>query len=140
TFSNTRFEGTAETGMKLLNPMGSAESSGSLENRRGKYPDSGSVITDHYTGIGEVMGVYYLADLFYRIRRPFQVRRSLSLTWEDLKTHNTIFLGSPAENLILREQLPQTQDFLFKVIKSADHPPTFGIENTKVQPGEQPVY
>src|SRR5262249_52151577 len=93
-FSNTMFEGTAEAGMKLLKPMASTPPNEALKN-----PDThNKVITEHYTGIGEVMGVYALTDFFARANHAFRVKRSLLLTWDDFKTGNIVILGSPAEN------------------------------------------
>jgi hypothetical protein len=61
------------------------------------------------------MGVYSLGgNVFWKAGHSFRVKRSLLLTWDDLKTENIVFLGSPAENLLLRE-LPQKQDFVFQI-------------------------
>lgn len=147
-FSNTLFEGTAETGMKLMMPLDKrvqgvgepAIAPGSHDSQSAK--DS-SVVTDHYTGVGEVMGMYAISSLFSKAGRQFRVKRSLLLTWDDLTAANIVFLGSPAENLLLRD-LPQHQDFVFRVIdpgvESGVDRPTFGIVNTKPRPGEQNFY
>ena len=137
-FSNTLFEGTAETGMRLLKPLDSP--SRRLGARNSAASDNGaSVVTEHYTGVGEAMGIYFLADLFAKAHQPFRVKRSLLLMWDDLKTENIIVLGSPAENLILRE-LPQEQDFVFRVLKDESGHETFGIVNTKPKAGDREVY
>jgi hypothetical protein len=136
-FSNTQFEGTAETGMKLLRPMDSPILG---EENRGAGPRAGgSTITEHYTGVGEVMGVYALGDLFYKAGCSLRVKRSLLLTWDDLKTENIVVLGSPAENLLLRD-LPRAQDFVFRVMQDEDQRPALGLVNTKPNPGERQVY
>jgi hypothetical protein len=134
-FSNTQFEGTAETGMKLFRPMSPATKSAAPESAT----DSSRTITEHYTGIGEVMGVYALADFFSRARYPFKVKRSLLLTWDDLKSNNIVILGSSAENYLLRD-LPQQQDFVFGVVKDETNNLSFGVINTKPQAGEQRYY
>src|SRR5262249_54292420 len=134
-FSNTMFEGTAEAGMKLLKPMASTPPNEALKN-----PDThNKVITEHYTGIGEVMGVYALTDFFARANHAFRVKRSLLLTWDDFKTGNIVILGSPAENYLLRD-LPQQQDFVFRMIKDENGKESFGVVNTKPREGEQPLY
>ncbi len=141
-FSNALFRGTAETGMKILKPMGSAPTnvgSPAASQTSGVKEDSESVVTDHYTGIGEVLGVYSLADLFYKASRSIRVKRSLMLTWDDLKTENIIILGSPAENFVLRD-LPQQQDFVFQPLKDDKQNMSLGIVNTKPKPGEQATY
>jgi hypothetical protein len=136
-FSNTQFEGTAETGMKLLRPMDSPILG--EENRGAGVRAAGSTITEHYTGVGEVMGVYALGDLFYKAGCSLRVKRSLLLTWDDLKTENIVVLGSPAENLLLRD-LPRAQDFVFRVMQDEDRRPALGLVNTKPGPGEREVY
>lgn len=134
-FSNALFRGTAETGMKVMNPIGSPATA----QPSGVKNDSESVITDHYTGIGEVLGVYSLGDLFYKASRSIRVKRSLMLTWDDLKTENIIILGSPAENFVLRD-LPQQQDFVFQPLKDDKQNMALGIVNTKPKDGEQQTY
>ncbi|MEP7341074.1 MAG: hypothetical protein ABI977_25310, partial [Acidobacteriota bacterium] len=96
-------------------------------------------IIEHYTGIGEVMGAYQLGELLAKLRHASRVKRSLLLNWEDLKTENIVVLGSPAENLFLRD-LPQQQDFLFKPMPDEQGHKSFGIVNTRPQPGEQKLY
>lgn len=141
-FSNTLFQGTAETGMKLLKPLDSpGQSFGASNNAQGSggVEEQNNVVTDHYTGIGEVMGVYSLADFFLKTGHPFRVKRSLLLTWDDVKTENIVVLGSPAENLLLRD-LPQAQDFVFRLLKDDKQQTSFGIANTKPRSGEQTAY
>lgn len=141
-FSNTLFEGTAETGMKLLKPM---DSPGVITGQpaRPLDPVAGSsqapAVTEHYTGVGEAMGIYFLADLFYNVGHPFRVKRSLLLTWDDLKTENIVILGSPAENLLLRD-IPQVQELVFRLVEDDRQNTTLGVVNTKPRPGEQSVY
>ncbi|MGH9764751.1 MAG: hypothetical protein ACREDR_09700, partial [Blastocatellia bacterium] len=113
-FSNALFEGTAETGMKLMKPfegpvqgVGDPAVPGSSEI--GDPTKNHSVITDHYTGVGEVMAMYSLASFFAKAGRTFRVKRSLLLSWDDVTAANIVFVGSPAENLLLRA-LPQHQD------------------------------
>src|SRR5215831_4127620 len=129
-YSNTRFQGRPETGMKLLKSLDSQ----SPTDVRSSY------ITDHYTGVGEVMGVFSLSNLFAKASHTFKVKRSLLLTWDDLKfTENIVVLGSPAENLFLR-QLPQDQDFVFRLAKSDNQEERFGIVNLRPKRGEESVY
>ncbi len=134
TFSNTLFQGTAESGMKLLKPLDSPLTRNALAP--GENPP---VVTEHYTGVGEVMGVYFLCNLFSKLGQSFRVKRSLLLNWDDLKTENLIFLGSPAENFLLRE-LPQEQEFVFRMVKQGVPKEIFGIVNLKPRAGEQNHY
>jgi hypothetical protein len=141
-FSNTLFRGTAETGMKILKPLdapGSPLGSAALPQQIDAAQKNGQGVTEHYTGIGEVMGIYFLGDFFARVKHPFRVKRSLLLNWEDLKSENIIVLGSPAENLFLRD-LPQNQELIFRPLTDEQGRKTFGIVNTKPRPGEEKVY
>ncbi len=132
-FSNTVLHGTYEQGMKLHKVVDDAEFAEDLE------PNHSLPIVDHYTGIGEAMGVYFLSDFFARIHHPFRVKRSLSLSWDDVKIENIIVLGSPAENLFLKE-LPQKQDFVFRPLKDQSQDQWLAIINTNPQAGEQQYY
>ncbi len=145
-YSNTLFKGTAEEGMKLLKSLDAPGSSlGSPVIPQSETEQVREPVIDLYTGIGEVMGAYYLGDFFARVRHASRVKRSLLLTWEEVKTQNVVVLGSPAENLFLRD-LPQKQDFIFKPIlpDATDFhykgKKIFGIVNTKPRPGEQEFY
>ena len=142
-YSNTLFQGTAEEGMKLLKPLDAPGSSlGSPNIPQNEARQSGQPILEHYTGIGEVMGSYYLGDFLAKMRHGSRVKRSLLLTWEDLKTENIVVLGSPAENLFLRD-LPQKQEFIFRPnLPNPDDggKKAFGIVNTKPRSGEQVYY
>jgi hypothetical protein len=145
-YSNTLFKGTAEEGMKLLKSLDAPGSSlGSPVIPQSETEQVREPVIDLYTGIGEVMGSYYLGDFFARVRHASRVKRSLLLTWEEVKTQNVVVLGSPAENLFLRD-LPQKQDFIFKPIlpevpgSHSKGKKVFGIINTKPRPGEQEFY
>ncbi len=139
-YSNTLFLGSAESGMKLLKSLNSPGSSiGSPSIPQSETEQSKLPVLEHYTGIGEVMGAYFLGDFLARVRHSSRVKRSLLLTWEDLKTENIVVLGSPAENLFLRD-LPQQQDFVFKQMNDDTNKPDFGVLNTKPKPGEQQKY
>lgn len=132
-FSNTIFHGTYEQGMQLYKGLEEAED-GSASELNSTLPR-----VDHYTGIGEAMGLYFLSDFFGRIHHPFRVKRSLLLTWDDAKTENIVVLGSPAENLFLKE-LPQKQDFFFRPLKDVPDSRWLAIANTNPQAGEQEHY
>jgi hypothetical protein len=139
-YSNTLFQGTVEEGMKLFKPLDAPGSSlGSPSIPQSETDQSKEPVTEMYTGIGEVMGSYFLGDFFARLGHASRVKRSLLLTWEDLKTENIVVLGSPAENFFLRD-LPQKQDFIFKPMPDDNGNKSFGIINASPQPGEQRRY
>jgi hypothetical protein len=139
-YSNTLFQGTVEDGMKLFKPLDAPGSSlGSPSIPQSETDRSKEPVTELYTGIGEVMGSYFLGDFFARSGHASRLKRSLLLTWEDLKTENIVVLGSPAENFFLRD-LPQKQDFIFKPMPDDNGNKSFGIINANPQPGEQRRY
>jgi hypothetical protein len=139
-YSNTLFQGTAEEGMKLFKSLDAPGSSlGSPSIPQSQTEKSKEPVTELYTGIGEVMGSYFLGDFFARLGHASRVKRSLLLNWEDLKTENIVVLGSPAENFFLRD-LPQKQDFIFKPMPDDNGNKTFGIINANPQSGEQRRY
>ncbi|MBP6821721.1 MAG: hypothetical protein KA368_09265 [Acidobacteria bacterium] len=131
-FSNSNFHGTYEQGLKLDRVS---------DSQKYDQPETTAPlpVVDHYTGIGETMGVYFLSDFFARIHHPFRVKRSLLLTWDDAKIENIIVLGSPAENLFLKE-LPQKQDFVFRPLKDETNNRWLAIINTNPKNGEQEHY
>jgi len=96
-YSNAEFVGRPETGLRYFNPS----------------VDGGKQILDHYTGVGEVMAVHELDHVFATLQHPVRIKRGRLLTWDDAKSSDLIFIGSPSENLSLRE-LPGTRDFVFE--------------------------
>lgn len=95
-YSNAEFVGRPETGLRYFNP--------SL--------DGGKPILDHYTGVGEVMAVHELDQVFTSLHQAVRIKRGKLLAMDDAKASDLIFIGSPSENLPLRE-LPGTLDLVF---------------------------
>ncbi len=122
-FSNAEFVGRPATGMRYFNPA----------------TDSGQAILDHYTGVGEVLAVHDLDQLFSRFNREIRVKRGRLLTWDDAKNRDLVFIGSTAENLSLRE-LPTPQDLIFKVRETPPRQGDLAIVNLHPNPGEQAFY
>ncbi|MGI8742674.1 MAG: helix-turn-helix domain-containing protein [Bryobacteraceae bacterium] len=100
-FSNAEFVGRPETGMRYYN----AET------------DTKSPILDHYTGVGEVLGIHELDHVFAVLNHGLRVKRGRLLSMDDAKNNDLIFVGSPSENLSLRD-IPSTRDFVFKRLDS----------------------
>jgi hypothetical protein len=97
-FSNANFVGTAETGMHYYDP--------SRDNRE--------EITQHYTGVGEVMGVLELDRLFQQqFGRQFRTKRSGLFTLDDARNNSLIFVGSQVENPTL-DKIPNSREFVFR--------------------------
>src|SRR5439155_24874196 len=55
------------------------------------------------------------------------------------QNNDLIFVGSPAENLSLRE-LPSTQEFVFQRLKSGERKGDLAIMNVHPQAGEQKTF
>jgi hypothetical protein len=121
-FSNGAFVGRPETGMRYY------------DSER----DSRDLILDHYTGVGEVLGVHALDRTFGLLHRQLRVKRGSLLSLDDVKNNDTIFVGSPAENLTLRE-IPGTHDFVFRRLDSGPRKGDLAIFNLHPKPGE-PAY
>jgi len=118
-FSNAAFVGRPYTGMRYYN----------------RAKDSGAVILDHYTGVGEVLAVHALDSVFGRLRQQIRVKRGSLFSLDDAKNNDLIFIGSPSENLTLLE-LPNTQEFAFKQITSGPRTGTMEIVNFHPGSGE----
>jgi hypothetical protein len=118
-FSNGAFVGRPETGMRYFDPA----------------RDSRDQILEHYTGVGEVLAVHALDRTFGSLRRQIRVKRGSLLSLDDVKNNEMIFVGSPAENLTLRE-IPSTQDFIFRTLDSGPRKDDLAIINVHPQAGE----
>ena len=118
-FSNGAFVGRPETGMRYYDSS----------------RDTHGVILDHYTGVGEVLAVHTLDRTFDLLRRQIRVKRGSLLSLDDVKNNDMIFVGSPAENLTLRE-IPNSRDFVFRRLDSGPRKGDLAIFNTQPQSGE----
>lgn len=118
-FSNAAFVGRPYVGMRYYN----------------RSKDSGAVILDHYTGVGEVLAVHALDSVFQKLHQPIRVKRGSLFSLDDAKNNDLIFIGSPSENLTLLE-LPNTQQFVFKQITSGPRVGTMEIINSHPESGE----
>jgi hypothetical protein len=118
-FSNAQFVGRPETGMRYLDPA----------------RDSKTATLDHYTGVGEVLAVHELDRVFASLGRRLRVKRGSLLSLDDVKNNDLIFLGSPAENLTLRE-IPGIREFVFERPENGPRKGDLGIRNVHPQPGE----
>jgi hypothetical protein len=119
-YSDALFVGDAKNGMRYAASDGSDGQSANL--------------VDSYTGVGELISVHELTEMFDRQRAEFLLKRSPLVTWDEARSRNLIFIGSVAENGSLK-LLPSTQDFTLTA--SAD---AAGIVNHHPRPGEPQVY
>jgi hypothetical protein len=118
-FSNAAFVGRPETGMRYFNAA----------------RDSQPVLMDHYTGVGEVLAIHQLDQVFSLLHRSIRVKRGTLFSLDDAKNNDLIFVGSPAENLTLRE-IPATRQFIFQRATSGPRKGDLAVVNVNPQPDE----
>ena len=118
-FSNAAFVGRPETGMRYRDPK----------------RDANAAILDHYTGVGEVLGVHELDRVFGILHGRIRLKRGSLFSLDDAKNNNLIFIGSPSENLSLLE-IPSTQEFVFDRLASGPRKGDQAIVSVHPQPDE----
>lgn len=118
-FSNAQFVGRPETGMRYRDPDRDAQAK----------------VLDHYTGVGEVLAVHELDQVFGLLHKQIRVKRGSLLSLDDVKNNDLIFVGSPAENLTLRD-IPGTQEFVFQRLTDGPRKGDLAVINLHPQAGE----
>ncbi len=121
-FSNAAFIGRPETGMRYYN---------AAQDPRG-------LIWDHYTGVGEVLAVHNLDQVFGLLRRRIRVKRGSLFSLDDAQNNDLIFVGSPSENLTLLD-IPGTKEFVFQRVTAGPRRGDLSIVNVHPQSGEPAV-
>jgi hypothetical protein len=111
-FSNAAFVGRPETGMRYYDST----------------RDAGGEIWDHYTGVGEVLAVHELDQVFSGFQRRIRVKRGSLFSLDDVRNNDLIFLGSPSENLTLTE-IPSTHEFVFRRVSDGPRKGDLSILN-----------
>lgn len=122
-FSNGSFVGRPETGLRYYDP------------RR----DSGARVWDHYTGVGEVLAVHSLDQVFFTLHRTIRVKRGSLFELDDVKNNNLIFIGSPSENLTLMD-IPGTKELVFQRLASGPRKGDLAVVNVHPNAGESAAY
>ena len=122
-FSNAQFVGRPDTGMRYFDAK-----------RDVKGPT-----LDHYTGVGEVLAVHALDDVFGQLKTPLRVKRGSLFSLDDAKNNDLIFIGSPSENLTLLE-IPNTKEFVFKSVGCCERAGNMEIVNLHPAAGETKEY
>lgn len=121
-YSNAEFVGRPETGLRYRRPE-----------------DAAGTVFESYTGVGEVMAVDSLNKVFHSLGRTLGVKRARLLNWDETKNRAVIFLGSPSENLPVRD-LPLSRHFAFRFSEGPERKGDLGIVNLHPRQGEQAVY
>jgi hypothetical protein len=122
-FKNATFTGNSETGLRRFDP--------SRDN-----PDQQ---IQRYTGIGEVMGVLELDQLFDKFGSHFRVKRDGLFTVDDARHNNLIFVGSPGKNQNLNE-IPGTREFTFRRLADRPHQFKRAVVDSHPRSGTTGVY
>ncbi len=122
-FSNATFVGRPATGMRYLVPT----------------RDSGRDVVDLYTGIGEVLGIHALDRTFALVNRTIRVKRGGLLSLDDVENNDVVFVGSPLENLPLRD-VPGLQDFQFRLIDTGPRSGDGSLVNLAPRAGEPKLF
>jgi hypothetical protein len=122
-FSNGAFVGRPETGMRYFDP------------RR----DAKNQVWDHYTGVGEVLAIHELDQVFNDLRQRIRVKRGSLFSLDDANNNNLIFVGSPSENLRLSD-LPSTREFVFQRLTEGARKGDLAIVNVHPHPNEPKAF
>jgi hypothetical protein len=72
--------------------------------------------------------MHALDQVFDSLHHPIRVKRGSLFSLDDAQNNNLIFIGSPAENLTLRD-LPSTRDFMFQRLSSGQRKGDLAIIN-----------
>ena len=121
-FSNAAFVGRPETGMRYV----------------GSH-DPKSTVHDHYTGVGEVLAIHDLDQVFESFGQRVRVKRGSLFTLDDAKNTELIFVGSPSENLSLLD-IPGTEEFVFQRVDSGPRQGDLAIVNRHPLSGEPTTF
>jgi hypothetical protein len=122
-FSNGQFVGRPEIGLRYFDPA----------------RDSRDTITDNYTGVGEVLAVYSLNQVFTQLHHQIRVKRGSLFSLDDAQNNNLIFVGSPVENLTLLD-LPSTHHFIFQRATSGPRKGDIAIVNVNPRADEPKMF
>jgi len=118
-FSNAAFVGRPDSGMRYFDSA----------------KDRERLVLDHYTGVGEVLGIHDLDVAMTSLNRNVRVKRGLLFTLDDARNNDLIFVGAPSENLTLLD-IPSTREFVFRRLKGAPRAGNLEVVNVHPAAGE----
>lgn len=130
-FSNAALRGTSTGAIQTLDPSDPS----AMPDRT----SSAVLVDESYTGVGEVAAVHALDGPFVSHGKEFLLRRSLLLSWEEVRENNVIVLGSTSQNSAM-QKLPTTKDFRFASLEGPAGRGGWGILNIHPSPNERPFY
>jgi len=122
-FSNPRFVGRVDTGMRLADPALAAE----------------GPMNWLYTGVGEVMAVRQISEQLTSLGVQPRVKRARLFTWDDAKSNDLIFVGGQEQNLPMA-QLPRLEKFNLKPETEEPFRTHGGVFNEMPSAGEETFY
>jgi hypothetical protein len=135
-YSNALFQRAPDGRLTPVDPIVQRRPIDPVDFTRAPGPAGFIDTIDHYTGVGEVMGVASLSRYFSRAEHSFRVKRGQLLAWDDVKTENIVVLGSPHENHFLRD-LPQELRYVFR-FNPADN--SLYVVNLQPKPGQGELF
>ena len=83
--------------------------------------------------------MHALDQVFDSLHHPIRAKRGSLFSLDDAENDNLIFIGSPAENLTLRD-LPSTHEFVFQRLASGPRKGDLAIINVHPQPKEPSAF
>jgi hypothetical protein len=83
-----------------------------------------------YTGVGEATGAFLLSKLLLARKPEMLLKRSIVLSWDDVRASDVIFLGPPKFNQLLKD-IPADEGFAIE---------RGAIRNSRPRPGEPEAY
>jgi hypothetical protein len=87
-----------------INDWEEAQNSEQLSLLQKSFRSSYALPSYSFTGIGEATGAFLLSKLLHTRKPNLILKRSNAMSWDDIKDHNVIFVGSP-------KFIPHLKDF-----------------------------
>jgi len=99
-------------------------------------PDS---VLDHFTGVGEVLAIHELDQVFIPLGVPIHITRGALLSLDDAKSRDVILVGRPAEGPSVND-LVALRYFEFQDITEGPHQGDLAVRDLHPQDKEHELY